>query len=82
MADALARITDLEGRLEAANREIGVLRLQLELLATTDPMTGLVNERGVFERIEQVAAESAHTRSPFVVLSVDLPQLGRASGPR
>ncbi len=76
MADALARISDLEGRLEAANREIGVLRLQLDLLATTDPMTGLVNERGVFERIEQVAAESAHTRSSFVVLSVDLPQLG------
>jgi diguanylate cyclase (GGDEF)-like protein len=48
------------------------LRAQLESLATTDPMTGLLNRRGWHQRVNNLAMLSARTGSPLTLALADL----------
>jgi diguanylate cyclase (GGDEF)-like protein len=53
------------------------LRAQLEALATTDPMTGLVNRRGWHQRVNDLASLSARTGSPLTLAMADLDNFKR-----
>jgi diguanylate cyclase (GGDEF)-like protein len=48
------------------------LRAQLEELATTDPMTDLVNRRGWHQRVNDLAALSARNGQPLMLAMADL----------
>ena len=72
---ARTRIAELEAQLESAQHEAAVLRLQLDLLSTTDPVTGLANGHGVMNALEHAAADGVYTGSSYAVLTIDLPQL-------
>jgi diguanylate cyclase (GGDEF)-like protein len=83
LADALARISELEQRLDEAVVEVGVLRLQLDMLSSTDTLTGLPNEHGIVEALEKAAARSERSQEPFGLLAIDLPtaeRIAAASG--
>lgn len=64
---ALKRIQD---RLESHNR-------RLESLAATDPLTGLVNRRGLLARLESEYARSLRTRHTFALALCDLDHFKR-----
>ncbi|GAB3599862.1 hypothetical protein GCM10027446_32230 [Angustibacter peucedani] len=49
-----------------------VLRSQLQSLATTDPLTGLVNRRGWYERLQLLTAQSRRTGEPLTLALADL----------
>jgi diguanylate cyclase (GGDEF)-like protein len=53
------------------------LRARLEALATTDPMTGLVNRRGWHQRVNDLASLSARTGSPLTLAMADLDNFKR-----
>jgi diguanylate cyclase (GGDEF)-like protein len=48
------------------------LRVRLESLATTDPMTGLANRRGWQQRVSTLATLSARSRQPLTLALADL----------
>jgi len=48
------------------------LRTRLEALATTDPMTALMNRRGWYERVNDLAALCGRTRQPLTLAIADL----------
>ena len=45
---------------------------QLEALATTDPLTGILNRRACLERAEALASAAARYGRPFAVLIIDI----------
>jgi len=49
---------------------------ELELLAETDPLTGLANERRFRAELERVAGQAARHGTPAALLSIDLRGLG------
>ncbi len=72
---ALERIAGLQEELEACRGEIGTLKLQLDILATTDSVTGLPNVHGMVELIEDAGHRLARTGEPFAVMMVRVPEL-------
>ena len=81
---AVARISELESRLDDAIVEVGVLRLQLDMLSSTDTLTGLPNENGIAQALEKAAARAERSGEPFGLMAIDLPTVKRAaekSGP-
>jgi len=49
-------------------------RLEAELIAATvtDPLTGLLNRRGLLSRLEEIRARAHEARTPFTLLLLDL----------
>ena len=71
-----ARIAELEAKLEQAQVENGMLRLQLDVLASLDIVTGLPNVTGMMDVLENALARSIRAGEAFGVLSVHIPALG------
>ncbi|WP_170113041.1 diguanylate cyclase domain-containing protein [Ahniella affigens] len=59
-------------RRKAAEREV-------RRLAETDALTGLLNRRGFFERVEAALAESEHATQSFALIYLDLDGLKRVN---
>ncbi len=72
---ALERINGLQTELEACRSEIGTLKLQLDILATTDAITGLPNAHGMMELIEDAGHRMYRTGEPFAVMMIRVPEL-------
>ncbi len=72
---AMERISGLQAELEACRSEIGTLKLQLAVLATTDSITGLPNVHGILELIEDAGHRMARTGEPFAVMMIRIPEL-------
>ncbi len=49
-----------------------VLRSQLQSLATTDPLTGLVNRRGWYDRLQLLTAQARRSGEPLTLAIADL----------
>ncbi len=79
MEEAAARIAALEAELQEALFDNGVLRLQLDMLASTDLVTGLPNANGLLEVLEKAVARQARSGEPFAVMFVAIPALERVA---
>lgn len=79
LESALLRISELETRLEEAIGEVGVLRLQLDMLSATDTLTGLPNENGILQALEKAAARAERSGEPFGLMTIELPTVERAA---
>lgn len=73
--ETLGRITELEGVIEAQRDEIGLLRLQLEMLSATDVVTGLPNYTGLMQTIEKEVARRRRTEETLGIMAVEIPAL-------
>jgi diguanylate cyclase (GGDEF)-like protein len=73
--ELLKRVEELEGSLAAQNEEISALRLQLDVLSTIDPPTGLLNRTGLLESVEVALLRLKRQMEPFALLLVKLPEL-------
>ncbi len=62
------RIRDLES-------ENAHLRLQLAIMSSTDPVTGLANRAGIVDSIEVALNRLPRMREPFAVVGVRFPQI-------
>lgn len=74
LRDALERIADLEEQLGHAHADSGLLRLQLDLVSATDPVTGLANDNGVLAALEQAAVRAVFSGERFGILAIDIPE--------
>ncbi len=72
---ALSRIAGLQQELDACRNEIGTLKLQLDILSTTDSITGLPNVHGMVELIEDAGHRLARTGEAYGVLMIRVPAL-------
>jgi len=54
------------------NRELQNAHVQLELLARTDPLTGLLNRRSILEKIEDEVVRYERHKIQFVVIICDI----------
>jgi diguanylate cyclase (GGDEF)-like protein len=72
-ADAAARIAELELRLEEAEADNGVLRLQLDMLTSTDIVTGLPNANGIAAHLQKAAARYSRSGEAFGVMNIGFP---------
>jgi diguanylate cyclase (GGDEF)-like protein len=79
MAEATARIAVLEAEVQEALFDNGVLRLQLDTLASTDPVTGLPNANGLRDILEKAVARQARCGEPFAVMFIALAALERVA---
>lgn len=66
-----------DAELAGYRRLLGELRLQLDVLSTIDPITGLLNRNGILDAVDAAAARQGRTSEPFGMLLVALPHLGR-----
>lgn len=57
--------------LRKAQRHISDQNLELQYLASRDPLTGCLNRRTFFEQAEALLTEAIRTRRPFVFMMVD-----------
>ena len=62
---------ELYARLRAAER-IATMQGELIRLATTDPLTGLLNRRAFFERAEDACARTARGGGPLAAVMLDI----------
>lgn len=53
-------------------KELQSLKTQLEISAKTDPLTGLLNRRGMNEQIEQVKIRYERHKTPFTFIITDI----------
>ena len=75
--DAKSQITELQGELEKALFEAGVLRLQLDMLSSTDTLTGMPNLNGIAQALEKAAARAERSGEPFGLMSIEIPVLDK-----
>jgi diguanylate cyclase (GGDEF)-like protein len=68
---------DLDRRSEDA-RELKQTRAKLERLASTDPLTGLANQRALRERLEALVDEATHGRK-FALILADVDHFKRVN---
>ena len=71
------RIARLEERLAEAEADNGVLRLQLDMLTSTDLVTGLPNANGISSQLQKAAARYSRSGEPFGLMHVGFPALAR-----
>ena len=72
---ARAIIRSLQGELEAAKRQVELLRKRnknLERLSITDELTGLYNQRHFHNRLEQEVARNGRQKHPLCLLFFDV----------
>ena len=74
---AADQIAALNAELAECRRELGELRLQLDVLSTIDPLTGLLNRNGVLDALDSAADRQRRTSEPFAVLLISVPELDR-----
>jgi GGDEF domain-containing protein len=67
----------LESELDRCRREVGELRLQLDVLATIDPITGLLNRNGILDAVDAAARRQTRIGEPFGLLLMAVPALRR-----
>lgn len=60
------------GKLEQSQREITRQNRELQVLATRDPLTGVLNRRSLFEGMKTLLAEAADSDEPLSVIMVDI----------
>ena len=70
-----AQIADLQSELEKAMFESGVLRLQLDMLSSTDTLTGMPNLNGIAQALEKAAARADRSGEPFGLMAIEIPVL-------
>ncbi len=70
------RIEALETALRDRTEEVGYLRLQLDVLSTIDPVTGLLNRSGLVDSLDVALHRLERQREPFAVLAVRMAILG------
>lgn len=71
------RIAYLEERLAEAEADNGVLRLQLDMLTSTDIVTGLPNSNGIASHLQKAAARYSRSGEAFGLMHVAFPAFGR-----
>ncbi len=69
--EAMRRIAALEELVAGQRAELGLLRLQLEMLSATDVITGLPNLTGIMHALEKQLARHRRTAEPFGILLVE-----------
>jgi GGDEF domain-containing protein len=69
------RIRQLEAELRRRTQELGMLRLQLEVFSTVDPVTGLLNRNGIDDALGMALERLRRLREPFAAIGLDLPGL-------
>ncbi len=79
LEEATARIDALEAELQEVLFNNGVLRLQLDMLASTDIVTGLPNANGLLEVLEKAVARHARSGETFAVMFVGISALERVA---
>ena len=82
MADDAARIASLEMRLAEAEADNGVLRLQLDMLTSTDIVTGLPNANGVASHLQKAAARYSRSGESFGLMHIGFPAFPRIAEER
>lgn len=70
----------MEELLRRRTEEVGLLRLQLDTLSTTDGITGLLNRNGIVDAIETALQRLHRFGEPFAVICVVLPVLREVLG--
>ncbi len=78
LAEAQERIRRLEATLREQRAELGLVRLQLEMLSSTDVVTGLPNLTGIMQTLERQIAWHRRTQEPFGLMLIELAGLGPA----
>jgi diguanylate cyclase (GGDEF)-like protein len=81
-ASAEERIAHLEARLEEAEADNGVLRLQLDMLTSTDIVTGLPNSNGIAAQLQKAAARYSRSGEAFGLMHVGFPAFSRIAEER
>jgi len=74
---AETRIAQLEARLAEAEADNGVLRLQLDMLTSTDIVTGLPNSNGIAAHLQKAAARYSRSGEAFALMHVGFPAFAR-----
>lgn len=74
---AEARIARLEERLAEAEGDNGVLRLQLDMLTSTDIVTGLPNSNGIAGHLQKAAARYSRSGEAFAMMHIGFPAFAR-----
>jgi GGDEF domain-containing protein len=81
VADLRRQLDETRQALQRKTEEIGLLRLQLDALSTTELTTGLLNRAGLLEAIETALQRLDRLDEPFAVVGVRIPSLaGIVSG--
>ncbi|HEV3310352.1 MAG TPA: diguanylate cyclase [Chloroflexota bacterium] len=62
----------LSRQVERKNSELATANLRLEALATTDPLTDLINHRGLVGALENELERASRYHRPFTVLFMDI----------
>lgn len=71
--------TELERVVAERTAELEAARRKAEQLATTDPLTGIYNRRGLFELAEQQLKLARRSGQPFSILMFDLDHFKRVN---
>ncbi len=79
---AEARIAHLEERLAEAEADNGVLRLQLDMLTSTDIVTGLPNSNGIAAQLQKAAARYSRSGEAFALMHIGFPAFARIADDR
>ena len=79
---AEARVAQLEARLADAEADNGVLRLQLDMLTSTDIVTGLPNSNGIAAQLQKAAARYSRSGEAFGLMHVGFPAFERIAEER
>jgi len=80
--DDAARIAELETRLAEAESDNGVLRLQLDMLTSTDIVTGLPNANGIAAHLQKAAARYSRSGEAFGLMHIGFPAFRRIAEER
>lgn len=72
---AIQDIAGLLGEMQRMLRELARRNQELELLATTDPLTGLTNRRGFEEELYREEARSRRERTSAAIVALDVRKL-------
>lgn len=79
MNEDTIELTNVEERLQERIRDLesenAHLRLQLAIMSSTDPVTGLANRAGIVDSIEVAINRLPRMKEPFAVVGVRFPQL-------
>lgn len=79
MQDDTIELTSSEDKLKERIRDLETenahLRLQLAIMSSTDPITGLANRAGVVDSIEVAINRLPRMGEPFAIVGVRFPQL-------
>ncbi len=70
-------LNEVVGRLEKSQAEVERQNQELEVLATRDPLTGMLNRRAFFQKAETVFTEAESTREEICCIMTDIDHFKR-----